>query len=101
MRDGIDPLHAIVDIHKAAGLRAVAPDVDRVISMIHRGDYFAADCRRSFLPPAIPGAPRPVDVMKPGDEGFQTALGPIFLAKDFGDELFPAVTALWHGGVGI
>ena len=51
-----DPGNAVVDITEGAGLLAVSPDLDFVISGQLCVCDFAAQCSRCLLPTALPGA---------------------------------------------
>ena len=101
VRDHVNALHAIVNIHEAAGLVAVAPDEDVLFAGVHGFDDLAAERRGRLFASAVPGAVRPIDVVEAGDEGFHAAFHPVFLAKHLAHQLFPAVTALGHGRVGV
>src|SRR6266478_2686189 len=101
MHDPINAFGAIVYEHEAAGLMTVAPDVDGEFATINGFNHFPADGSRSFLAASVPGSPRTINVMKPRNGCFQTTLSPVFLAKNFRDELLPAVSALSHGRVSI
>ena len=101
VHDHVDALDAVVDIHEAAGLRAVAPDLDLAAAAVLGGDHLTADGRRGLLAAAVPGAVRAVDVVEAGDVRLQPTLLPVLLAEDLGHQLFPAVAALGHGGVGV
>src|SRR3954453_19998260 len=99
MCNAVDSFYAIIDIHEAASLLAIAPDVDLQILAIDSVDQFAADCRRSFLPSAIPGAIWAVDVVKSRNKRLHASFMPVFFAKHLRNELFPAVTPLRHGRI--
>ena len=58
--------HAIVDVHEAAGLLAVAPDFDFVGTGFHGVNHLAANGGRGFFAAAVPGAVRAVDVVEAG-----------------------------------
>jgi len=64
MHDRVDAQHAFVDVHEAARLAAVAPDGDLMPARVFGFDDLAANSGGRFLPPAIPGANRAIDVMK-------------------------------------
>src|SRR5512140_2585596 len=101
VHDQVDAVGAVVDEHVAAGLGAIAPNVDRMLAAVLGFDDLAAEGGGRLFAAAVPGAVRAEDVVEAGNVGFQAALGGVFLAEHFGDQLFPAVAALGHGRVGV
>src|SRR5690242_9421976 len=99
MGDQIDSFDAILNEHITPSLASIAPNLDFMDSVIFRGDDFARNCRRRFFAAAIPRAKRAIDVVESSDEGLQPALGPIFLAHHFREELLPPITPFRHGRV--
>src|ERR1700730_17222608 len=63
--DTKDSFHALVDVHKRAGLLAVTPYFDFVLVLA--GSQLAADCGRRLLSTAIIRSQRPVDIVEPND----------------------------------
>src|ERR1043166_5690925 len=75
--DGLRSLKAVIDVHETAGLMAVAPDFNFMLSRELGLDDFPADCGRRLFPPAIVSAIRPINIMETGDAG----LNPKILTK--------------------
>ena len=96
VHDLVNALHAVVNIHEAAGLLAVAPDRDVLLAGVHRLDDLAAERGGRFFAAAVPGAVRAIDVVETGNGRLHAAFVPVFLAEHFGNQLFPAVAALGH-----
>jgi len=96
MRDHVNALHTVVNIHEAAGLLARAPDVDAQILFINRLDHLAAHRGGRLFAAAVPGAVRAVNIVETRDERLHAALVPVFLAEHFGNQFLPAVAALGH-----
>ena len=71
VHDQVGTFEAVVDVHEAAGLVSVAPDIDRTASGILRLDHLAADRRRRFLAPPVPRSMRSVHIVVAGDSGLQ------------------------------
>src|SRR5213078_630963 len=67
VKDAIDAIQAIVDVHKASRLMAVAPDLDFAVPAQLGLDHLTANGRRGFFPPPVPRAVGTVDVVKTGD----------------------------------
>ena len=65
--DLADALDAVVDVHEAAGLLAVAPDLDLVLAGLLGVNHLAADRGRRLFAAAVPGAVRAVDIVEAGD----------------------------------
>src|ERR1039457_4095370 len=101
VHDHVNAFHAVVNVHEAAGGRAVAPDGDVHVLFINGLDDLATERGGGLLAAAVPGAIRAIDVVKAGDVRLHAALGPVFLAEHFGNELLPAVTALGHRRIGV
>ena len=101
VHDLVNSLHTVVNIHEAAGPMAVAPDSDVLPAGVHRLDDFAAQRGRRLFTAAIPGAVRPIDVVEAGNGCLHAAFVPVFLAEHFGNQFFPAVTALDPRGIRI
>src|SRR5688572_29861233 len=74
VQDAVDAMKAIVDIHEAAGLLAVAPDLNFVIAGELGLDHLAADGGRRLLAATLPRAVRTVDVMETGHPRHQTKI---------------------------
>jgi len=99
--DHLDAAHAVVHIHEAARLRAVAPDFDRAGLLVLGLDHLAADgCGRLFAS-TVPGAERAIDIVESGDKRLQAALVPVFLAEHLRHQFLPAVAALGHGRIDV
>ena len=94
-------LDAVVDVHEAAGLLAVAPDLDLVLAGQLGGDDLAADRGRRLLAAAVPGAVRAVDVVVARDAGGEAEVLAEVAAHALAEQLLPAVAVLRHGGVGV
>src|SRR5215469_5804572 len=101
MHDFVDALDAVVYVHEAARLMAIAPDFNGAAAHIYRFNYFATNGGWRFLAAAIPGAMRPVHVVESGCECRQASLRPIFLTEHLRDQLLPAVATLRHGWISI
>ena len=80
---------------------AVSPNLDFVAAAGLGFDYLAADGGGSFLPAAVPGAVRPVDVVESGHAGLHAEVLAEMAAHALAEELFPAVSVLGHGRIGI
>src|SRR5207247_9115222 len=80
-----------------AGLVAVAPHFD-FATVYGEGDL-AADGRRGFLPAALVGTERAIDVVEPHHAGLQTVVFGVVPAQTLREELLPAVPIFRVGGV--
>ena len=96
MHDRLDALEAVVDVHEAAGLLAVAPDLDLVLAGSLGLDDLAADGGRRLLAAAVPGAVRAVDVVEAGHARLEAEVLAEVAAHALGEELLPAVAVLGH-----
>ena len=65
------PCHEVVNIHEAARLFAVAPDVDAQIFFMDRLDDLAAQRGGCLFTAAVPSAMRAIDVVEAGNRRFQ------------------------------
>ena len=99
--DGLGAVEAVVDVLEAAGLKAVAPDLDLFGAAELGGDDFAADGGRGLLASAIEGAVRPVDVVVAGDAGLEAEVFHEVAAHALGEQFFPAIAVLGVSGVGV
>src|SRR6266478_9564990 len=94
VRDHVNALHAIINIHEAARLETIAPNLDSQIVLIDRLNHLAANRGRGLFTSAIPGPVRAVNIVKAGDEGLHAPFRPVFLAEYFTHQFFPAIAAL-------
>src|SRR5215471_17556647 len=101
MHNHVDALHAVVDVHEAAGAGAVAPDFDLVIAAELGFDHFAADSGRGLLAASIPGTVGAVDVMEPRDASLQAEVLAEMSAHAFAEEFFPTVAIFRHSWIGV
>ena len=92
---------AVIDIHEAAGLLAVAPDVDFVFAAKFGLDDFSADGGGGFFAASVPCAVGAVDVVVAGVAGVEAEVFAEVAAHALAEEFFPAVAVFWHGGVGV
>ena len=96
-----DALHAVVDVHEAAGLLAVAPDLDLVLAGELGLDHLAADRGGSLLAAAVPGAAAAVDVVEARHARIQAEVLAEVPAHALGEQLFPAVAVFGQRGIGV
>src|SRR5580658_8784990 len=96
-----DAFGAIVDVHEAAGLVAVAPNLNFVVAGMARLKNLAADGSGSFLAAAGPGAQRPVNIMETGDAGLHAEILVEVAAHALAEELLPAVSIFGKRGIGV
>src|SRR5271166_1743403 len=94
-----DALYAVVDVHEAAGLLSIAPDFDLVFAGMFSLQHLAADGGRRFFASAHPCAEGAIDVMEARNAGLEAKILTEVAAHALGEELFPSVAVLWHGGV--
>src|SRR5581483_10119712 len=92
---------AIVDVHEAAGLLAVAPDLDLVLTGQLGRRHLSGDRGGCLLAATVIGSVRPVDVVIPGDPRLDAEVVAEVAAHALGEQLLPAVPVLGHGRVGI
>lgn len=92
---------AVVDVHQAAGLFAVAPDFDFVVAGERGLGDLAAQCGGGFFASAVVGAVDAVDVVVSGDAGLQAEVFAEVAAHALAEQFFPAVAVFGHGGVGV
>ena len=90
----VDAPDAVVDVHEAAGLQAVAPDLDFPFAGGFRVDDFTADRGRCLFAAPFPGAVRPVDVVEPCHPRGQAEIFAEVAAHPLRKELLPAVAVL-------
>ena len=89
-------VHAVVDVHEAPRLLAVAPDLDGVrAAQLGLGDL-AADRGGRLLAAAVVGAVGPVDVVIAGHASRQLEVLAEVAAHALAEELLPAVPVLGH-----
>ena len=92
---------AVIHIHEAAGLFAVAPDVDGVVAAEFGLDDLAADGGGRFFAASVPSAVRAIDIVIAGLAGLDAVVLAEVAAHALAEEFFPAVTVLRHGGIGV
>ena len=95
------PFEAVVDVHEAAGLLAVAPDLDLVSPVSLASIDLAADRGRRLLAAAVPGAVRAVDVVEAGHARLEAEVLAEVAAHALAEELLPAVAVFRHRGIGV
>ena len=95
----LNALHAVVDIHEAAGLVAGAPDLDFVLAAELGLDHLAANGRRGLFAAAIPGAVRTIDVVEAGHACAETEILPEVAAHPLARTASPSRSRLrpWRG----
>src|SRR5271168_2748485 len=94
-------LKAVVDIHEASGLLAIAPYFDLMIACHHRKRDFARNRSRSLLAPPVPRSERSIHVVIATDPRPQTKVFAEMAAHSFTEQLLPAVTVFRHCGIGV
>ena len=99
--DLADAFDAVVDVHERTRLRAVAPDLDRVVARCLGSDHLAADGGGSLLAAAPPRAVRPVDVVKPRNSRLDAEVLAEMTAHPLAEQLFPAVAIFRQPGIGV
>ena len=99
--DCFHTLDAVVDVHEAAGLMAVTPNLDLVIARHFGFEHFAADGRGGLLPAAVPCAMRAVDVVKPRHPALQAEVFLEVAAHAFAEKFLPSVAVFRQGRIGI
>src|SRR4051812_24968147 len=72
--DPLDAIDAVIDVHEAAGLIAVAPDIDLMLAGGFGVDHFAADRGGGLFASAVPGAVRAVDIVEAGHTGVKAEI---------------------------
>src|SRR5579871_2434519 len=97
----VNSADAIVDIAEGPSLLAIAPDFDFGTSCQFSGSNFTAQCRRRFLAAAVVGSKRTEDVVEAHNASFHAEVATIVRAQLFGHQLFPAVSILGIGGIGL
>ena len=97
----LDAAGAVVDVHEAAGLLAVAPDLDLVVAGVLGLDDLAADGGGGLFAAAGPGAEGAVDVVEAGDAALEAVVLFEVAAHALGEELLPAVAVFGQGGIGV
>jgi hypothetical protein len=99
-----DLLHAVdsvVDVHKAAGARAIAPDNDFVLPAGLGLNHFPANCSGSLFASAVPCAVRSIHVVKARDADVHPAVFGEMPAHALAEQLLPAVAILSQRRVGV
>ena len=89
-------VHAVIDVHEAPRLLAVAPDLDLTLPRHKRGDHFAADRGRRLFPSAVIGPVRPVDVVIARHARRQSIVLGKMAAHPLAEQLLPAISVLRH-----
>src|SRR5205085_638224 len=92
-------LEAVGDVHEAAGLVAVAPDLDLVAAGELGLDHLAAHRRRCLLAAALEGAVGAVNVVVAGDARLKPEVLAEVAAHPLAEQLLPAVAVLGHGRI--
>ena len=101
VQDRLGAVDAVVDVHEAAGLLPVAPDLDLVVAA-HLGlGNLAADCRRGLLPAPVVGPVRAIHVVVAGDPGVEPEVLAEVTTHPFAEQLLPPVAILGLGRIGI
>ena len=99
--NGLGAIGAVVDIHKAARLLAIAPDLDFVAPRVLSLNDFPANRGWSFLSAPGPGSVGTVDIVIPRNPGLETKILFKVPAHPFAEELFPPVTVFGKSRIGI
>src|ERR1700692_4472771 len=87
--DANQSFHAIVPIHKRAGLPAVTPILD-LISTLGQGDLPGDGCRSLFFSTVI-GTERAINIVEADNARLKPRVLIVVMAKLLGKELLPAV----------
>src|ERR1700745_1008649 len=101
MRYHIVSFDQIGDVHEAASLVAASPNLNLTAVRIDSLDHFPTDCGWCLFAPAVPGAVGSIHIVETGNERFQSSLGPVLLAENFRDKLFPTISTFGHCRVGV
>jgi len=99
--DHLCTLQAIIDVHKAACLLAIAPNGNLVLAGEFGLNHLAANRRRSLLAAAIPCAVRPINIVEARHTAHQAKIFFEVPAHAFAEKLFPAVAVFRHRWVRI
>jgi prepilin-type N-terminal cleavage/methylation domain-containing protein/prepilin-type processing-associated H-X9-DG protein len=94
-------VEAIIDIHEGAGLFAVAPDFDFVLSGKFGADDFATNGGRRFFAAAFVGAVRAVNVVVTSHAGGDSEIFAEMTAHPFAEKFFPTVAIFRKRWVGV
>ena len=94
-------MDAVVDVHEAPGLLAVAPDLDGMRAGELGLGHLAADRRRRLLPAAVVRPVRSVDVVVAGDPRRNAEVLTEVPAHPLAEELLPPVAVLGHRRIGV
>ena len=70
MHDHIDSSDAIGNVHEAASLVAVSPNLNLIAARFDSLDHFPADCGWRFFAPAVPGTMGSIHIVETGNERF-------------------------------
>src|SRR5215472_11096328 len=100
-REGDCASDAVVDVHKAACLVTVAPDLNLVVARKLRFEHLAAYGRRRLLAASHPGALWTVHVVITCNSALQTEIFLEMPAHALTKQLFPSVTVLGERRVGV
>ena len=91
LENGVDSLYAIIDVHEAASLMAIAPDFNFTTSGHFGFNNLAADRSRRFFSAAGPSAVWSVNIVKACNAAFQAEILFKMAAHPFTEKFFPAV----------
>src|SRR5262249_52090389 len=94
MKEHLRAVQAIINIHEAASLLAIAPNFDLMFSRKNRHcDFARYRCRRLFAA-TIPGSVRSIDVVITRNASFEAHVFAEVSAQALAKELFPAIAIL-------
>src|ERR1043166_6138807 len=100
-KDLLSAVQTVVDVHEAACLMTVAPDLDLVFARDLGLDDFSADGGRRLFASAHPGAIRAIDVVEASGAGLEPEVFSERAAHAFAEEFLPAVTVFRLRGISI
>src|SRR3954467_11576015 len=67
VHDLVDSLNTVIDVHKATGLLAVAPDLNLVLTRLDSANDLTANCRRRLLAATVPCSMWTIHIVEPSD----------------------------------
>src|SRR6516165_1630525 len=94
MQQHLRALEAVVDIHEAACLLAVAPDLDFVPARDYRHGYLARNRGWRFFAPPVPRAIGAIDVVITRDTGLDPEILTEVTAQSLSEQLLPTIPIL-------
>src|SRR5579859_8065726 len=101
MQELLGAMHAVIDVHEAARLLAVAPNLNVVLARDHCHGDFARNSGWRLLAPAIPRAERAIYVMIARNARFDPEILAKMPAQALREQLFPTIPILTVGGISV